>query len=169
MEKIGLNLPGLLAQFINFGILLFILWRFVLPPVQRILDERRQRIQESLDAAERMRAQASETEKLLEQQREEGRQQAQQIIAQAQEIARRIEAEAREQAQRDADALVTRAKAEIQLERDGAIAELRREFADITVNAAERVINQSLDRQAHRRLIDDVLSSSELGVGAGRS
>ena len=163
MDKLGLNLPGLIVQFINFGILLFILWRFVLPPVQRMLDERRQRIQESLEAAERMRAQATETERMLEEQREEGRRQAQQIIGQAQEIARRIEADARTQAQSDAEALITRARTEIQLERDQAIADLRREFADITVSAAEKVINQSLDRQAHRRLIDDVLASSDLG------
>ena len=43
MDKLGLNLPGLIIQFVNFGILLFILWRFVLPPVQRMLDERRSR------------------------------------------------------------------------------------------------------------------------------
>ena len=163
MDKLGLNLPGLIAQFVNFGILLFILWRFVLPPVQRMLDERSRRIQESLEAAERMKTQATETERMLEQQREEGRRQAQQIIGQAQEIARRIEEEARTQARADADALVARARTEIQLERDSAIADLRREFADITVSAAEKVINQSLDRQAHRRLIDDVLASSDLG------
>jgi F-type H+-transporting ATPase subunit b len=162
VDALGLNLPGLIVQFINFGILLFILWRFVLPPVQRMLDERRARIQESLEAAERMKAQATETERLLEEQREEGRRQAQQIIAQSQEIARRIENDARVQAQRDADALIVRARTEIQLERDQAIADLRREFADITVAAAEKVINQSLDRQAHRRLIDDVLSSLNL-------
>jgi F-type H+-transporting ATPase subunit b len=163
VDALGLNLPGLIVQFVNFGILLFILWRFVLPPVQRMLDERRQRIQESLEAAERMKTQTAETERMLEGQREEGRRQAQQIIGQAQEIARRIEDDARVQAQQDAESLLTRARTEIQLERDQAIADLRREFADITVTAAEKVINQSLDRQSHKRLIDDVLSSSELG------
>ena len=163
MDKLGLNLPGLIVQFVNFGILLFILWRFVLPPVQRMLDERRQRIQESLEAAERMRAQATETERMLEEQREEGRRQAQQIIGEAQTIARRIEDEAKARAGQEAEGLLARARTEIQLERDQAIAELRREFADITVSAAEKVINQSLDRQAHRRLIDDVLATSDLG------
>jgi len=163
VDKLGLNLPGLIVQFINFGILLLILWRFVLPPVQRMLEERRQRIQESLEAAERVRAQATETERMLETERARGRQEAQQIIGQAQEIARRIREEADVQAKADAEALIVRARSEIQLERDSAIADLRREFADITVTAAEKVINQSLDRQAHRRLIDDVLSSSDLG------
>lgn len=164
MDKLGLNLPGLIVQFVNFGILLFVLWRFVLPPVQRMLDERRKRIQESLEAADRMRAQAQETERMLEDQRAEGRRQAQEIIGQAQEIARRIEADAQVQAQAQAESLIARARTEIQLERDGAIADLRREFADVTVSAAERVINQSLDRNAHRRLIEDVLASSDLGA-----
>ena len=56
--------------------------------------------------------------------------------------------------------LLERARSEIQLERDQAIAELLREFADLTVSAAEKVIGQSLDRQAHRRLINEVLAES---------
>lgn len=163
MDKLGLNLPGLIVQFVNFGILLFVLWRFVLPPVRKMLDERRERIEESLAAAERMKQQTAETERMLENERARGRQEAQQIIGQAQDIARRIQEEARAQAQTDADSLIARARTEVQLERDQAISDLRREFADITVSAAEKVINQSLDRNAHRRLIDDVLASSDLG------
>src|SRR6266540_3190408 len=114
MDKLGINLPGLIAQFLNFGILLFILWRFVLPPVRRMLDERRQRIQESLEAAERMRAQATETERMLEAERQRGREEAQQIIGQAQQIAQRIQEEARTTAGTQAEALLTRARTEIQ-------------------------------------------------------
>ena len=74
-----------------------------------------------------------------------------------------IEAEAREQANRDREAAVERATADIQRERDRAIADLRGEFADITVRAAERVIGQSLDRQAHQRIIDETLAESTFG------
>jgi len=165
MDKLGINLPGLIVQFVNFGILLFILMRFVLPPVRKMLDERQNRIRESLEAADRMKTQVAENDRMLEEQRAEGRRQAQQIIGQAQEIARRIEEEAHTTAATQTETMVARARSEIQLERDSAIADLRREFADITVSAAEKVINQSLDRQAHRRLIDDVLATSELGAG----
>ena len=55
---------------------------------------------------------------------------------------------------------LARARNEIQLERDSAIADLRKEFADLTIAAAEKVINQSLDRNAHRRLIDEALAES---------
>ena len=82
------------------------------------------------------------------------------LIVQAQQISGRIQEEARQQAHSEAEALLARARTEIQLERDGAIARLRAEFADITISAAERVIGQSLDRRAHQRLIDEVLAES---------
>ena len=74
------------------------------------------------------------------------------------------------QARREAEALLERARSEIQLERDQAIAELRKEFADITVTAAEKVIGQSLDRQGHQRLIEDVLARIDVQgeLGAAR-
>ena len=61
--------------------------------------------------------------------------------------------------------LLERARNEIQLERDQAVAVLRSEFADLTVSAAEKVIGQSLDRQAHQRLIDEVLAESTFREG----
>lgn len=162
MDKIGLNLVGLVVQFVNFGILLFLLWRFVLPPVQKMLDERRRRIQESLEAADRMRSQAVDAEHQVQERLDEARGESRRIVEQAQSIATRIEAEARERAQADIEQLRARAVADIELQRDTAIASLRREFADITISAAEKVINQSLDRSAHRRLIQEVLTESSL-------
>jgi F-type H+-transporting ATPase subunit b len=86
-------------------------------------------------------------------------------VEQAQGIAKRIEEEARARAESEVEQMRARAVADIQLERDAAIASLRREFADITIAAAEKVINQSLDRSAHQRLIEEVLTTSSLGDG----
>jgi F-type H+-transporting ATPase subunit b len=166
VDKLGFNLPGLIAQFVNFGILLFIMWKVALPPVLKMLDERRERIRESLEAADRMRVQAQDAERQVQAQIEEGRAQARQLVEQAQGIAKRIQDEADERAKATEEQLRARAVADIQLERDAAIAALRREFADITVSAAEKVINQSLDRGAHQRLIEDVLASSSMGDGS---
>lgn len=163
MDKLGLNLPGLIAQFVNFGVMLFILWRLVLPRVQRMLDERRERIRESLEAADRMRMQAQDAERQVQAQIEEGRAESRRLVEQAQQIAKRIEEEANERARTEVEQMRARALADIQLERDSAIAALRREFAEVTIAAAEKVINQSLDRQAHQRLIEEVLADSSLG------
>lgn len=163
MDELGINLPLLIAQIINFFVVLLVLRLFVYRPVLNMLDRRAQRVREGLEAAEQSKERASEAEQEVAKQLQEARRQGQALLAQAQESANRVQEEARNQARREADVLLERARGEIQLERDQAIAELRREFADLTVTAAERVIRQSLDRQAHQRLIDEVLAESTFG------
>lgn len=160
IADLGINLPVLIAQLVNFTILLVILRLVAWGPLTRMLDERRERIAESLSAADQAKAQAAESERQIQDQLDASRREGQALVAQAQEIAARIQAEARTIAQADADALLGRARNEIQLERDQAIAELRREFAGLTIAAAEKVINESLDRNQHRRLIDEALAQS---------
>lgn len=170
ITDLGINIPVLIAQLINFTILLLVLRAVLYRPILRMLDERRSRIEESLSAAERMKRQAAEADRQVQEQIEQARREGQALVAQAQEIAARIQAEAREQARADAEALLARARNEIQLERDNAIAQLRKEFADVTIRAAEKVIRQSLDREVHRKLIEETLAESALsGDGARRN
>jgi F-type H+-transporting ATPase subunit b len=160
VEALGLNLPQLIAQVANFFVLLVILRLTLYKPILKMLDERKQKIAEGLNAAEIARAEAASAQATIQAQLEAARKDGQEIVANAQNIATRIQADAREQAARDREAALERARNEIQLERDRAIAELRAEFASITVAAAEKVINQSLDRQAHQRIIDEALAES---------
>jgi F-type H+-transporting ATPase subunit b len=163
MEQLGFNLPLLLAQVINFVVVLIALRLFLYKPVLEMLDRRAQRVREGMEAAETSKEQAAQADQEVARQLEEARRQGQALVAQTQEAASRIQDEAREQARREADTMLERARSEIQLERDQAIAELRREFADLTMEAAEKVVGQSLDRQTHRRLIDEVLAGSRFG------
>ncbi len=160
IADLGINLPVLIAQLVNFTILLVVLRLVAWGPLTRMLDERRERIAESLATADQAKTQVAESERAVQEQVEAARREAQQFVAQAQEIGNRIQAEARVQAQADADAMLARARNEIELERDAAIAELRRQFADVAISAAEKVIRTSLDRNAHQRLIDEALSQS---------
>ncbi len=160
VEALGLNLPQLIAQIANFFVLLVILRLTLYKPILKMLDERKQKIAEGLNAAEIARAEAAAAQANIQDQLVIARKDGQEIVAGAQAIATRIQAEAREQSNRDREAALERARTEIQLERDRAIADLRGEFADITVSAAEKVINQSLDRQAHQRIIDETLAES---------
>jgi F-type H+-transporting ATPase subunit b len=157
---LGINLPVLIAQIVNFTILLVVLRLVAWGPLTRMLDERRERIAESLAAADQAKQQAAESEHMLQDQIEAARREGQALVAQAQEVSTRIQADARAQAQADAEQALERARREIQLERDSAIGELRKEIADLTITAAEKVINQSLDRTAHQRLIDEALAQS---------
>ncbi|MCH7837110.1 MAG: F0F1 ATP synthase subunit B [Chloroflexi bacterium] len=165
MDELGLNVPVLVAQLVNFFLLLVLLRIFLYKPILNMLAQRAKRVKEGLEAAEQSIERAAQADQEVAQQLEQARQQSQTNIAKAQEAASRIQEEARSQARRDAEVLLERARSEIQLERDQAIAELRREFADLTVSAAEKVIGQSLDHQAHRRLIDEVLAESTFREG----
>jgi F-type H+-transporting ATPase subunit b len=160
VEALGLNLPQLIAQVANFFVLLVILRLTLYKPILKMLDERKQKIAEGLNAAELARAEAAAAQTNIQAQLDTARKEGQELVAGAQTIATRIQAEAREQSNKDRDAALERARAEIQLERDRAIAVLRGEFADVAVSAAEKVINQSLDRQAHQRIIDETLAES---------
>ncbi len=164
---LGINLPSLIAQLINFTILLILIgWaskRFLFP----LLDERRKRIQEGLDASEEAKERLAQAETEAGREMEKARQEGQALIGQAQQMSARIQEEGRQAARTDAEALLERARSEIQLERDAAIADLRREFADLTITAAERVIRRSLDRQAHRELIEEVLAEAPQGGEGG--
>lgn len=160
VEALGINLPQLIAQVANFFVLLVILRLTLYKPVLKMLDERKQKIAEGLNAADLARAEAAEAQTNIQAQLDTARKEGQEIVANAQSIAGRIQTEAREQSARDRDAALERARTEIQLERDRAISELRGEFAGITVSAAEKVIRQSLDRQAHQRIIDETLAES---------
>jgi F-type H+-transporting ATPase subunit b len=160
ISDLGINLPVLLGQLLSFTLLLIVLRLLVYKPVLKLLDERRERIQEGLNAADRGREQGEQAAREAQAQIESARREGQQIIANAQQVAQRIQEEGRQQALQQQDAMLERARSEIQLERDSAISELRREFADLTISAAEKVIGQSLDRSAHQRLIDRAIAES---------
>jgi F-type H+-transporting ATPase subunit b len=163
IDALGINLPQLIAQIVNFALLLLLLRLTLYKPVLKMLDERKKKINEGLNAAEIARAEAAAAQANIQAQLDTARAQGQEIVGNAQQIATRIQADAREEAGRDREAALERARAEIQLERDRAIGELRAEFAEITVSAAEKVINQSVDRPAHQRIIEEALAESRFG------
>jgi F-type H+-transporting ATPase subunit b len=160
MEGLGINLPLLVAFLINF-IILFVLLSFVLyKPVLKMLDERQARIKESMDQTEKIRQQTSKTEEELKLQLEMARKEGQNIIAQAEHIGERLKNEAKDEARKEAAALIAKAQVEIKQEREKDIKELRQQFADIAILAAEKVINESMDKAKHRKVIDEVLKDT---------
>ena len=160
MEGLGINLPSLLAQLINFIILMGILYLVAYKPIMRMLDERAGRIRESMEQTEKIKQQAEDAEAEFKKQIAAASKQGQQVIDRAARTAEEIRQKARREAEVEAEALLTRARAEIRRGRDEVVDELRREFANITILAAGKVIDRSLDKEAHRQVIDKVLKES---------
>ena len=159
-DGLGFHIPSIIAYGVNFLLLLGILYLVGYKPILRMLNERSERIQESLESAERVRQEAAEQGVELQKQMDSARQEGQQFMAQARETADRFRQEQQERAREEAEALLARARAEIQQERDNAIDEVRRHFGELAILAAERVIERSLDRDAHREIIERVLDES---------
>ncbi len=160
MEGIGINLPLLVAFLVNFLLLFGLLGYLLYKPILKTLDERAAKIKEGLESAERMKEQAIKAEQEVKAQIEAGRKEGQAILAQAVQASERLKAEAREEARKEAEAVINRARAEIQHERDETFDQLRKEFVDIAIMAAEKVIKETLDKEKHRRVIEDVLEKS---------
>jgi len=160
VEDIGVNWHGLVAQLISFGLLLIILYAFAYKPIQKMMLERQTRIAEGLQKSEEAEHRAADIDVEAKEALAEARKEGQILIAQAKEIADKHREEDMAQAKKDADVLLERARAEILLEKDRAISELRKEFADIAIFAAGKVINEELDAEKHRKVIDEVLRAS---------
>ncbi len=161
MDELGFHWPSLVVYLVNFTLLLGILYAVGYKPILRMLDQRSQRIRESLEQAERIQKESAERQEAMEGQLQEARREGQALIEQARQAAEQYREEERERARQQATDFVERARADIQRERDNAVEEVRSQFADLAITAAERVIRRSLDRDAHKELIDQVLEESD--------
>jgi F-type H+-transporting ATPase subunit b len=160
LGSLGISLPTLIAQIINFVILFGLLYLVAYKPIMRMLDERSSRIKESMEQTEYIKGQATQAEAETKKSIEEARREGQKIIERAVQAGEGMRLKAQQEAKKEAETLIARAQAEIEHERDDAIGELRKAFADITVLAAGKVIDRTLDKEKHRQLIDKVLEES---------
>ena len=148
---------------VAFGILFFFMWKWVLPRVNTLLEERRKQIQGQLESAEQTR---QEAEKLLADYRTQlanARDKANEIIEEARTTADQLRRDIQAKAEEEARNTVVRAQEEIRAERDRVFQDLRAQVGEIAVELAGRVVGASLDKQAHERLIDEYID--QVGTG----
>lgn len=160
LDKLGVDLPVILTQVATFFILFGLLYLFAYKPLMRMLDERSQRIKESMEQTEYIKEQAVHAEEEVKRRIEDASKEGQEVVARSVRTGEEIRQRAQQEARQEAETLIDRARSEIQRERDDAIDELRAEFADLTILAAEKVIDRSLDTEAHRELIEKTLEES---------
>ncbi len=161
LAGLGINVPTLLAQVVNVVILLVVLYFVAYKPVMRMLDERSKRIRDSMEETDAIKEQVARTEEEVKKQLAAASREGRERIDRSVKAGEEVREKARQGARQETEALITRARDEIKRERDEAIGELRKEVADLTIAAAEKVIDRSLDKKAHRDLIDKVLEESD--------
>lgn len=158
--SLGINLPLLVVFIVNFIILFVLLRLFLFKPVLKMLDERTKRTRDAMELAEVTKKEFEQAKVEVQKQIEKGRQEAQAIIAQAMQVGERLKEESRQEATKQAQVIVDRTRAELEAERDKIVGDLRREFVNISIAAAEKVIKETLDKEKHRKLIEETLRES---------
>ena len=145
MEDLGINIPSLVVFLVNFSLVLGVLYLFAFKPVLRVLDQRSEKIRDSLTAADQAQRDASDSEAKIQEQLATARREGQRLLDQARGQAEEFRESEMKRAREEAEGLILRAREEIEREKDGAVEEIKNHFADLTIEAAEKVINRSLD------------------------
>jgi len=157
--------PGLMIwTLVCFGITFFVLRKFAFGPIQKTIDERRKRIRESVEEAERARAEAR---KLLEEHRAligQAKGEAGEILAEARRVADGQRERAREEIEVDRQRRLEDTRKQIDAETVRALEQIRAEVADLTLAATAKVTGKVLDRDDHRRLIEDAIGDLDFSA-----
>ncbi len=162
-ENLYPHAAELLVGALAFAIVFYFLWKWVIPRINQLLEERRQQIQGEIERAEATRGEADH---LLADYREQlagARDEANRIIEEGRRTADQLRRDLQTKAEEEASATVARAQDEIRAERDRVFEDLRAQIGDIAVELAARVVNQSLDKKAHEKLIDDYIEQVATG------
>jgi F-type H+-transporting ATPase subunit b len=162
--NVGLMIWTLLA----FGTTLYLLNKLAFPRIAEALDRRRKAIEDSIEHAERAKAEADE---LLEEYRarlREAREQADDIVARARKAGDTLTEESKAQASQQREELLAATRRDIEAETRRALEEIRKEVANLTVIATEKVTRKSLTPDDHRRLIEEALGEVDFTTLAGK-
>ena len=166
MQALGISLGGLIAYAINFVILVLLLRLLLYKPVKQMLEGRKQRIADGLDAATRASAEAAEQRARFERELEEARSEAQAEAARLAQQAEHVRHEVLEAAEQEAAEIKARARDEIEQERRQAAAELQQQTAELALAISRKVVGAALDQHAQRRLVEQFVR--ELNTGNGK-
>ena len=157
MDALGINLSGLITQLLSFIILFLILRKLLFGPISSILQSRATKIQESLEAAEKVKNEADESAEKLEKEINIARQEGQKLISDAREAAEKYRDQEMKKAQEESQEIVNKANKAIEKERDLAIRSVRKEFSSLVISAASKVVEKSIDEKDHKNIIDKAL------------
>lgn len=153
------ELGTIIWTLVTFFILLVLLKKFAWGPLLALLDEREKTVKDSLEAAERARAEADETLRRNQEILAGARRETQALLEQGRKESETLRAEILAQARQEALDLVEQGKRQIQFDQKQAFDSLRRQVADLAIGAAERLIHSELDDAKHRELVADYVKS----------
>ncbi|GAK87204.1 ATP synthase F0 sector subunit b [Vibrio ponticus] len=130
--------------------------KYVWPPLMNAIEERQKKIADGLQAAERAAKDLDLAQANASDQLKEAKRTASEIIEQANKRKAQILDEAREEAQVERQNILNQAEAELEAERNRARDELRKQVATLAVAGAEKILERSIDKDAHKDILDNI-------------
>ena len=159
--------PGLglmVWTLIAFGVLLLILRKLAFPKIGENLDKRQRAIEESIDTAEKTKTEAEQILAEYRQRLQEARQQAEEIVARARRAGENHERESLEAARVQREELMQQTRRDIEAETRRAIQEIRKEVADLTIAATEKVTRKTLSEKDQAKLVEEALAELDFAA-----
>jgi F-type H+-transporting ATPase subunit b len=156
-SKLGIDWKLLIAQVVNFLILLFVLWKFVYGPIVAMLEKRQKKIEKGLkdaqDAGKKLEESVEKQKEILKKARTE----AKDIVEKAREQAEKAKAEIANEAKAQSEKIIAGAKSEIEQEKKKMIAEIKSEIGGLVVAATEKIVGEKIDENKGNDLIEKVI------------
>ena len=146
-------------EFLSFGILFLVLWKYAFPPILQTLDERERKIKESLEQADRHRAEAEQKMQEYEAKLKTASKEAETVLAAAKDRAQRIMEENEQRLRTETQRSKEDAAREIDQERRRAIQDIRNQTTEMALLVAEKVVGRSLNDADQKRMADEALSA----------
>lgn len=143
---------------ISTVIFLVLMQKYLVPPIMKALNEREDRIKDSLESAEKALAKAEQISRENDKALKEAEIKAQKIRKEALEDAETLRSEKIEKAKQEAAKILEDARSTIEQEKQRALTELRNEVADLAIGAATKIIDAELDQTRNKKLVDSYIN-----------
>jgi len=160
--KLGLDVKLIVAQAVNFILLLVILHRLAYKPILRMLEKRSDIIDKSLKQAQKIEEELQKTEKDRLKEMKKAREKYNALVAKAEETGKQKKEEMAKEAKRKTEEIIARAKEEIRNEKEKSIREARQEIADLAIKISKKIIGRNIDEEKERELIKNTLAEMKI-------
>lgn len=161
IKALGIDGRILLAQFINFAVLMFVLWRYAYKPVFKILEERKIKVEKGLEDAEKAALNLKEAEEEKKKIILEARQEAIKVLEQAQLKGEERQQEIIKQAELEISAIMEKERVKIDAEKANSLAELKGELSTLVMMSLQKFLEENLDDHKDKELVKKIVSNLE--------
>lgn len=156
--ELGIDWKLLLAQIINFCILLFILKRFLYSPLIKFMNTRREKIIEGLEDARKGKEEFEKIQELKDMEMAKIRKQAEKIIQKAKEIGNEKQKELLKQAEEKTKKIFLEAKNKIEIEKEKTLKQMQQDIAHLAIAATEKILQENINEKQEKKLINSVFN-----------